>query len=74
MSTTGTWWAWRPVRLGALGTGPWAWGRRVWFNTTFGVSIYQELPDPDQVRRREREIDERVREHMARHFPDYPSA
>jgi len=40
---TGVWFAWRPVRLGALGTGPVAWLRPVWFATAMGVTIYQSL-------------------------------
>lgn len=41
MSTTDTWFAWRPVRLGALGTGRWL--RRVWRNRCMGAAIYQSL-------------------------------
>ena len=43
-SRTDTWFAWRPVRLGALGTGRLVWLRHVWRNRCFGVTIYQELP------------------------------
>lgn len=37
------WFAWRPVRLGALGSGPLVWLRRVWRNRCMGVTIYQDL-------------------------------
>lgn len=43
MSKTDTWFAWYPVRTGALGTGRWVWLQRVWRNTTCGVAIYQLL-------------------------------
>jgi len=39
------WFAWRPVRLGALGTGRIVWLRRVWRNRCAGVSIYQYQND-----------------------------
>lgn len=42
-SRSDTWFAWRPVRLGALGTGPWVWLRRVWRNRCAGITIYQSL-------------------------------
>ena len=42
-STTDTWFAWRPVRRGALGTGRWVWLRRVWRNRCMGATIYQDL-------------------------------
>jgi hypothetical protein len=37
------WFAWRPVRLGALGTGRLVWFRRLWRNQCAGVTIYQPL-------------------------------
>lgn len=43
-SQSDTWFAWRPVRLGALKSGPWIWLRKVWRNKCCGVTIYQELP------------------------------
>lgn len=43
MSTTDHWFAWHPVRLGALGTGRWVWLRKVWRNRFLGVAIYQPL-------------------------------
>ena len=42
-STSDTWFAWFPVRLGALGTGRWAWLQNVWRNKCCGVAIYQSL-------------------------------
>jgi len=42
-STSDIWFAWHPVRLGALGTGPIAFGREVWRNRFCSVTIYQEL-------------------------------
>lgn len=47
MSTTDTWFAWHPVRLGALSTGRWCWLRRVWRNRCRGVTIYAPLPKGD---------------------------
>jgi hypothetical protein len=42
-SASDTWFAWHPVRLGALGTGRLAWMRRLWRNRCLGVTIYQDL-------------------------------
>lgn len=42
-SITDTWFAWYPVRIGALSTGPYVWLRRVWRNRCMGVTIYQRL-------------------------------
>lgn len=43
-----TWFAWYPVRLGALGIGRWVWLKRVWRDNSpaarfYGVRIYQSL-------------------------------
>jgi hypothetical protein len=39
-----TWFAWHPVRLGALGTGRLVWLQYVWRERICpGVAIYQEL-------------------------------
>lgn len=46
------WFAWRPVRLGALGTGRWVWLRRVWRNRSIGVTIYQDLADIEEWTKR----------------------
>lgn len=35
------WFAWRPVRTGALGTGGWTWLRYVSRDRCLGVTIYQ---------------------------------
>jgi hypothetical protein len=47
MSISDTWFAWYPVRLGALGTGRLVWMTKVWRNRTMfcGVvlTIYQRL-------------------------------
>lgn len=40
-----SWFAWRPVRVGALGTGPVRWLVRLWRNKCCGVTIYQDLGD-----------------------------
>ncbi len=40
-SRTDAWFAWRPVRLGALGTGRCVWLRWLWRNRCCGVTIYQ---------------------------------
>ena len=40
-STTGLWFAWFPVRTGALGTGRLVWLRMVLRNQCAGISIYQ---------------------------------
>ena len=37
------WFAWFPVRAGALGTGHWMWLKTVWRNKCCGVTIYQPL-------------------------------
>ncbi len=37
------WFAWYPVRTGALSTGHWVWLKRVWRNRCMGVTIYQPL-------------------------------
>lgn len=37
------WFAWHPVRLGALGTGRLVWLRRVWRSRCMGTAIYQRL-------------------------------
>jgi hypothetical protein len=37
------WFAWYPVQLGALGTGGWAWLRKVWRNKCCGSTIYQVI-------------------------------
>lgn len=42
-STSDVWFAWFPVRLGALGTGRWVWLQNVWRNKCCGVTIYQSL-------------------------------
>jgi hypothetical protein len=42
-SRSDTWFAWYPVRVGALGTGRFVWLRRVWRNKCCGVTIYQPL-------------------------------
>jgi hypothetical protein len=42
-SRSDVWFAWRPVRSGALGAGPWLWWRHVWRNRCRGVTIYQPL-------------------------------
>lgn len=43
--TTDTWFAWYPVRTGALGTGRWIWLRRVWRLRSYAgdPSLYQTL-------------------------------
>lgn len=50
-SVNDIWFAWYPVRIGALAGGRWVWLKRVWRNRTYGrtllgqfmISIYQEL-------------------------------
>lgn len=42
-SKTDTWFAWFPVRTGALGTGRFVWLKKVWRNKCAGVTIYQPL-------------------------------
>jgi hypothetical protein len=37
------WFAWFPVRLGALGNGKIAWMRKVWRNRCLGATIYQDI-------------------------------
>ena len=37
------WFAWHPVRTGALGTGSVVWLKHVWRNKCFGVTIYQDI-------------------------------
>ena len=44
-SLSDTWFAWYPVRVGALGTGSWRWMCRLWRNRCLGVTIYQDLED-----------------------------
>ncbi len=44
-SRSDTWFAWYPVRVGALGTGRLIWLERVWRNRCMGVTIYQSLKD-----------------------------
>ena len=46
-STTDTWFAWYPVRLGTLRSGQCVWLRRVWRNRCAGVTIYQPLEIPN---------------------------
>lgn len=47
LSRSDAWFAWYPVRTGALGGGDWIWLRRVWRNRCLGVTIYQPLaPKP----------------------------
>ena len=41
------WFAWRPVRIGALGTGPFRWLKKLWRNQCCGVTIYQDPADFD---------------------------
>ena len=43
-SYTDIWFAWRPVRIGALSTGPYRWLCWLWRNRCMGVTIYQDLP------------------------------
>lgn len=38
-----TWFAWYPVRIGALSTGRYVWLQRVWRNRCMGCTIYQPL-------------------------------
>ena len=40
-SRSDMWFAWHPVRTGALGTGKLVWLKRVWRNRCCGVTIYQ---------------------------------
>lgn len=54
-SRSDTWFAWFPVRYGALGTGRVAWLRRVWRNRCAGVAIYQPLPSNAGINRSEPE-------------------
>jgi hypothetical protein len=42
-NTEDIWFAWFPVRLGALGTDTIAWLKNVWRNRCGGVTIYQSL-------------------------------
>jgi hypothetical protein len=42
-SQTDQWFAWYPVRIGALGTGQIVWLKKVWRNRCCGVTIYQPL-------------------------------
>lgn len=42
-SVSDVWFAWYPVRLGALGTDRIVWLRRVWRNRCMGCTIYQPL-------------------------------
>ena len=42
-SRSDCWFAWHPVRVGALGTGSFAWLSKVWRNRCCGVTIYQPL-------------------------------
>lgn len=43
-SQSDIWFAWYPVRTGALGTGRWVWLCKVWRNRCLGATIYQTLP------------------------------
>jgi len=43
MNEEDIWFAWRPVRSGALGTGRWLWLQKVWRNRCMGATIYQSL-------------------------------
>ena len=40
-SKSDIWFAWYPVRLGALGTGRLIWFKKVWRNKCCGITIYQ---------------------------------
>lgn len=42
-SESDIWFAWFPVRLGALSTGRWIWLKKVWRNKCAGVIIYQPV-------------------------------
>lgn len=44
-SRSDRWFAWQPVRVGALGTGPLRVGCWLWRNQCCGVTIYQDLED-----------------------------
>ena len=44
-SKSDNWFAWYPVRLGALGTGGWLWLEKVWRNKCCGVTIYQPIDE-----------------------------
>lgn len=48
MKKEGYWFAWYPVRLGALGTGRWVWLKTVWRSTTYPV-IYQSVEDVERL-------------------------
>lgn len=44
MATTDVWFAWYPVRLGAMPGGRWIWLRKVWRTRWKGWVTYQALP------------------------------
>ena len=44
-SKSDIWFAWFPVRLGALSIGHWIWLEKVWRNKCAGVTIYQSLKE-----------------------------
>lgn len=54
MSKTDIWFAWYPVRIGALQDGPKLWLKRVWRNRTFfggmWITIYAELTPEMEAR------------------------
>lgn len=43
-SRSDEWFAWYPVRLGAIGVGRWVWMQHVWRNRCMEAMIYQDLP------------------------------
>lgn len=47
VSVDDTWFAWYPVRTGALGTGRVVWLQRVWRNRCMGATIYQPMEKDD---------------------------
>jgi hypothetical protein len=50
-SKSDIWFAWHPVRIGALGTGPVRFGVKLYRNRCCGVTIYQDLEDaPAELR------------------------
>ena len=48
-SRSDIWFAWFPVRIGALGTGPVVWLKKLWRNRCGGVTIYQ-LPEDGNIK------------------------
>lgn len=42
-SRSDTWFAWHPVRTGALGSGRFVWLKKVHRERILGITIYQEL-------------------------------